>query len=280
VITNIEEEHLDCYASIDEIKEAYTEYANRVPFYGAVVAVSDSPRVREILPGVGQRVVTCGAESEADYRAENVSVSNGRTRFAASRRGERLGAVEVPLGGMHNVTNALAAVAAVCETGITFADAAQAVGTFRGVKRRFEILGVKDGVTFVDDYAHHPSEITATLAGARTGGYARLVVLFQPHLYSRTRDFAEQFAESLMAADIVVAAIYGAREAPIAGVEARGIVERMVGRGHRSAHYVERKERIPEFVGRMVRAGDAVISMGAGDICEVHEAFLGSEVHG
>ncbi len=270
VVTNIEEDHLDCYLGIDDIKAAFLTFANLVPFYGALVACTDEPHVREILTSYAKPVVSYGIDGEADYKARDISFSKGKTSFALYRQAERLGVLTLTIPGLHNVKNALAACAVTTELGISFADVARSLSGFSGVKRRFEIVGEERDITVIDDYAHHPSEIRATLSAARSAGFTRVIAVFQPHLYSRTRDFLDDFSAALAGADaFVVTAIYRSRDEPIAGVTAQDIVARAVARGHANARYIENKADIAAFLAPTLDAGDAVVVLGAGDITVV-----------
>jgi len=280
VITNIEADHLDCYKDIDDIKNTFVEFTGRVPFDGAVVACIDDEGVKDVLSRVRRSVVTYGLDVRADYRAVDVKPDNGRTAFEVYHKDKRLGSVSIGIPGLHNVKNALAALAVVCEIGIEFEKAADSAAKFQGVKRRFEVIGEAGGITVVDDYAHHPREITATLEAARGCGYGRVIAVFQPHLYTRTRDFMREFAVSLSAADtVVVTGIYKAREEPIPGVDAADIVNIINGNaaGEPKAVYVDDKNDVIEKLRGRLNKGDMVIFMGAGDIWETAREFAAGE---
>lgn len=275
VVTNIEEDHLDCYKGIEDIKDAFMQFANIVPFYGALVACADDKHVRELLLGYSKPVVTYGVAQDADYTARDISFTRGKTVFSAYKKARKLGTLELTIPGLHNVKNALAACAVAAELGVDFAAIAKSLLGFGGIKRRFEIIGQKAGVTVIDDYAHHPSEIRATLSAAKSAGFARTVAVFQPHLYTRTRDFLDDFAAALCNADeFVVTDIYKSREEPIAGVNSRAIVEKAKELGHRRAEYVEKKADIAQKIAPALKDGDAVIVMGAGDINEICKDIL------
>ena len=276
VITNIEADHLDCYKDIDDIKDTFVQFTERVPFDGAVIACIDDPGVKDILPRIRRTVITYGIDSKADYTACEVRFEKGASIFDVLYKGGRMGTVTISLPGMHNVKNALAALAAACETGIEFSQAARSVSRFQGVKRRFEVVGSVNGITVVDDYAHHPGEIRATLDAARGCGCKRVAAVFQPHLYSRTRDFMDQFAQALSAADLVIVTdIYKSREQPIPGVNADRIVELINNAGKTAALYVRDKKEIPDNLLGKLAQGDLVIFMGAGDIWETAHDFAG-----
>ncbi|MDD5674822.1 MAG: cyanophycin synthetase, partial [Chitinivibrionales bacterium] len=280
LITNIEADHLDCYRNLAEIEQTFATFTNAIPFYGAAVVCIDDPGVRRVLPTLRCSIITYGLDPAADYRAENIEFKNGLPGFVARRKETILAQVALSVPGLHNVRNALAAIAVACELGLPLETVAAAITAFSGVQRRFEISGQRRGVTVIDDYAHHPSEISATIAASKTSGFKRIIAVFQPHLYTRTRDFLEDFAESLMAADIaIVTDIYKAREEPIAGVSAEAIVDLLARRAHRHALYVADKKRLPETIVPLVREGDVVLCMGAGDIGACAKTILEAIAH-
>jgi UDP-N-acetylmuramate--alanine ligase len=275
VITTIEADHLDCYADIDDIKNAFIQYMNRVPFYGAIVACIDEPTLREALTACTRPVVTYGLDHDADYSARNVAPGSDGTLFSLYRGNEMLATLTLPLFGLHNVKNACAACAVALELGEGIPDIKAGLSRFWGVRRRFEVKGTERGITVIDDYAHHPSEIRATLSAARLAGFKRIIAVFQPHLFSRTRDFLDGFAESLAEADeVFVAGIYKSREDPIPGVSASAIVEKMTQRGHGHARYVAAMGDIAEQLPASLHQGDAVIVMGAGNITDLCATLL------
>ncbi len=283
VITNVEADHLDTYRDLDEIVEAFTAFANRVAFYGAVIGCSDDAGVRRVLPRVERRVVTYGESPEANLRARQIHLDPGGTTFEVWE-GERwlLGTMRLPIAGRHNVANALAAVAVGRELSIPFPRIAAALAAFSGVVRRFETKGEKAGVLVVDDYAHHPTEIAATLAAARqVYPDRRLVALFQPHLFSRTRDFATEFGRSLCASDVaVVTDVYPSRENPIPGVTGEMVEKAAREAGHADVIYVSEKTRVVDVLAELLRPGDLLLTMGAGDVVRLGEDFLSREPHG
>jgi UDP-N-acetylmuramate--alanine ligase len=281
VITNIEADHLDCYKDLDDIKNAFVAFTGRVPFYGSVVCCGDDPGVRDIIPRIKRKCVIYGLMKGADYTARAITFESGRATFEAVRNGAPLGVATLSIPGMHNVVNSLAAIAVATEMGIPFDLAADALNTFGGVKRRFEVVGRGRGVSVIDDYAHHPGEISATLDAAKRSGFKRIFAVFQPHLFSRTRDFMDAFAGSLSVADVVtVTDIYKAREEPIAGVTAATIVKKLRDLGHRDAHYCSRKEDIAGSLVSRLADGDAVVVMGAGDITETAAQIAEALSHG
>ena len=282
VVTYIEADHLDIYADLDDIKAAFVQFANSVPFFGAALVCLDDANVRSILGQLTRRVITYGTSRQAQIRADHVVAEGAVTQFDVVRDGETLGAVTLRAPGLHNVRNALAAVGLGLELDVPFATIASALATYSGVDRRFQVKGdaVLAGgdapVTVVDDYAHHPTEIAATLEAA-TGGWPerRLVAVFQPHLYSRTRDLAEDFARSFDDADVLVLTdIYPAREAPIKGVTGEMLPELARAYGHRDVHYVPNKADLPAALAALVQPGDLVVTMGAGDVWRAGDALL------
>ena len=281
VITNIEADHLDCYKDLDDIKNAFVAFAGRVPFYGTVVCCSDDKGVRDIMQRFERKCVTYGICPGADYTAQNIEFVNGTASFDAEGRGTKLGRITLSIPGMHNVANALGALAAATELDVPFKAARHALARFAGVKRRFEVVGRERGVTVIDDYAHHPGEIRATLDAARRSGFKHIVAVFQPHLYTRTRDFMDDFASSLSAADtVMVTDIYPAREEPIPGVHAAAIVEKLHALGHADACYISSKEAIAKKAADRAAQGGAIIIMGAGDINEIAPGLLEVLRHG
>jgi UDP-N-acetylmuramate--alanine ligase len=276
VITNIEEEHLDTYRDLSDILDAYVRFADSVPFFGAAIVCLDDPNVQVILDRIDRRIVTYGYARQADVRAEEVRQSGMRMSFDVYHGQTELGRAELNVPGHHNVRNALAAVAVGLELDMDFEQIRAGLEAFSGVQRRMQEIGVSGGVRVVDDYAHHPTEIRATLeAAAGCWPESRIVAVFQPHLYSRTRDFREAFARSFFNADVlVVMDVYGAREQPIPGVDGTVLAELARSFGHREVHYVRDKEHMPEFVAGMAREGDLILTLGAGDIWRYSRELL------
>ena len=277
VVTNVEADHLDTYRDLSDILDAFTAFANRVPFYGAVVACLDDAGVRAILPRLKRRVVTYGESPEASLRADRIRLEASGTTFEVwEGRTWSLGEIRLPLPGRHNVANALAAIAVGRELSVPFPTIARALKEFTGVVRRFETKGERDGVLVLDDYAHHPTEIAATLAAARqVHPGRRLVALFQPHLYSRTRDFAEDFGRALLAADMaIVTDVYASREKPIAGVSGDLVAAAARGAGHGNVIYISEKKDVVCGLERLLKGGDLLITMGAGDVVRLGESYL------
>src|SRR5215831_4386582 len=274
VITNIDREHLDHYASLDEIRQAFMYFANRVPFYGVAVLCTDDPEVRTILPHVRKRTLLYGTTAPAVVRAEDIRLTRGGSRFRVVTAAGPQGEIELRVPGHHNVLNALAAVAVGLEVEVGFAHVAEALAGFGGVSRRFELKGEVGGVRVIDDYAHHPTEIRATLAAARPLGGRRLV-LFQPHRYSRTRALADEFGSAFGDADRVwVLDVYGAGERPIEGVSGVTIVDSAARHGARHVTYAPDPAAAVEALAQDARSGDVVLTLGAGDVWKWGEALI------
>jgi UDP-N-acetylmuramate--alanine ligase len=275
VVTNIDREHVDCYASIEDTRAAFVEFANRVPFYGAAVMCADDENVRRILPLVNRRVVTYGCCEDAELRATEVRCAAGESEFRLARRGEDLGRFRLRAPGGHNVRNATAAAAIALELEIAPEAIRAGLEEFVAVDRRFQLRGAAAGVTVVDDYGHHPTEIRATLDAARLGGYRRIHVLFQPHRYTRTAELIEEFARSFEKADtVLVLDIYAASEPPIPGVTAQALVERLARGGHRGAEYAGTMARAVKRAGELASEGDLVLTLGAGNVWQAGDALL------
>ncbi len=276
VLTTVEAEHLDTYGSLAAIEDAFVAFANRVPFYGAVVACLDDPGVRRLLPRLERRTVTYGFSPHADVQGRSVRLSDRGGACRVVVRGDDLGELSLPLPGRHMLANALGATAAALEVGVPFAEIVAAVAAFAGVARRFERKGERDGVVLVDDYAHHPSEVAATLQAARQSfPDARLVLAFQPHLFSRTRDFAREFGDALLGADVVlVLPIYPAREQPIPGVGAELVVDAASRAGHRRVQPVASFDDALAVLADTLRRGDVLLTMGAGNVVQLGERWL------
>src|SRR5262252_2059086 len=281
VVTNIDAEHLDHYGTHDNVKRAFVDFINRVPFYGLAVLCLDHPHVQAILPSVQKRFVTYGEAPQADYRARAIRFDGFRTSYVAWRRAEELGTVTIHMPGKHNILNSLATLAVADFLGVPFAKIDDALAAFQGVQRRFTVRGVERGVMVVDDFGHHPMEVRATLAGARSGFPGRrIVAAFQPHRYTRTRDQLDEFAIAFNDADaVVVCDVFAAGEAPIPGIESGRLAQAMRDHGHRDVSYVARREDVAAHLAAVARDGDIVVTLGAGDIqltCGELLALLGT----
>ncbi len=276
VITNLEPEHLDCYGDRATLEAAFASFANRTSVFGAVVACADDPGARRLRGAVRRRVVSYGTSADADVRFQVTASDPGGTGFRVRRGNDDLGAVRLKLPGAHNALNAVAAITVGLELGIGFAALADACSTFSGVARRFEVRGERRGVTVVDDYAHHPSEIAAVLEAARQAMPGRRVVaVFQPHLFSRTREFARGFAQALLGAEVaVVLPIYPARERPIDGVSAQLVVDEAERLGHPMVLAGSPPEEGLDELDGLLQSGDVLLTLGAGDVDRVGSRWL------
>lgn len=275
IITNIESDHLDCYKNLDEIKKTFLEFANNVPFYGSIIFCLDEKALQEIVPFFERRIMTYGLNPQAEVRAVDIASNKFNISFKVIWKDKNLGRINLSLPGEHNVKNSLAAVATGLEFRIPFKKIKEALEDFTGVHRRFEIKQDRDEILVVDDYAHHPTEIKATLSGARKGFKNRIIAVFQPHLYSRTRDFCQDFAQSFFDADIlIVTDIYPAREKPIKGISGEIVAEEARKLGHKQVLYIEDKMDVVKKLHTMVKKEDLIITIGAGDIWRVGELFI------
>lgn len=276
VITNIEADHLDIYKDLDDIKEAFVEYANSVPFFGAAIVCLDDKNVQEVIHRIDRRIRTYGTSRQAEVRAERIKAEGLITRFEIYVGKELMGEAVLQAPGVHNVRNALAAVAIGLELDMPFDKIIAGLTGFTGVNRRFQEVGTAKGVTVIDDYAHHPTEVRATLAAANDGWpERRIVAVFQPHLYSRTQDCKEDFARAFFDADVlVVTDIFGAREEPVPGMTGAVVSDLAAQYGHRQVHYVGDLEALPGFLNEITQDRDVVITMGAGNIWRFGRRFF------
>jgi UDP-N-acetylmuramate--alanine ligase len=275
VVTNIDPEHLDYYGTMDRVREAYLNFINRVPFYGAAVLGIDSPNLHGLLPAIRKPAVTYGVSPEADLRAEGITVDGMATSFEAIYHGRHAGHVMIPLPGHHVALNALAALAVAFELGIDFTVAARALAAFSGISRRFEIKGAAAGRVVLDDYAHHPQEVRATLRAARAAFRRRIVTVFQPHRYTRLRDLFDDFLEAFADTDVLyLMEVYAAGEASIPEVSARRLYEALRGRGYLNVHYLADDNEPLLRLMRETADGDLLITLGAGDVYKLGENLL------
>jgi UDP-N-acetylmuramate--alanine ligase len=275
VVLNIEPDHLDCYEDVDDLRNAFLEYINRVPFYGMAVLSADDANIARLIPEVHRPYVTFGFTDDADYRAVDLRRENGRSLFSVFHREDHLGEIALQLPGQYNVANALAAIAAANELEVPFETVQKTLAEFKGVSRRFEVVGEANDVLVVDDYAHHPTELRAVLSAARESYDRRLIAVFQPHLYSRTRDFVAEFAEVLALADYcILTDIYPAREEPIEGITSDLIRRVAEKNGATNFSYVGVKENALDEIERLVKPGDLVMTIGAGSITHIRQMIL------
>jgi len=275
VVTNIDPEHMDHYGTLDALKTAFLEFCNRVPFYGLNVLCLDHPNVQALLPDLEKRFVTYGRAHTADYRLEGIHLDGFATRFRAFRHDEDLGEFTVRMVGAHNALNALAVIAVAEEMDVPLDTVRASLAGFGGVQRRFTVRGEARGITVVDDYGHHPMEVMATLAGARRAFGRRLVVAFQPHRYTRTRDLLQEFTTAFNDADVLFTTeIYAASEDPIPGVSGEGLANAIRAHGHRDVSFVHRRAELASAILPRLREGDLVLTLGAGDITQVGPELL------
>jgi UDP-N-acetylmuramate--alanine ligase len=276
VVTNIDADHLDFYSGIEEIKDTFVEFINKIPFYGLAVLCLDNGNVADVLPRVKKRFTSYGLSTQADYRATDVRLSGFTTSFVAHHKGVRLGEITFAMPGAHNVLNALASIAVAMELNIPFDTIRDGFAAFGGVGRRFQMKGGANGIMVVDDYGHHPTEIRATLAAAKAGwADRRLVVAFQPHRYTRTKELFEEFVKAFHDADVLILTdIYAAGEEPIEGVSAEALAGRIRRHGQRDVTWIPEREKLYEHLERVLKPGDILLTLGAGNIWQVGETML------
>jgi UDP-N-acetylmuramate--alanine ligase len=277
VVTNIDKEHMESYKGMADVVQCFLDFVNKVPFYGAAVICIDDPNVQLVIPNIKRRRVTYGMSAVADVSAHNIrfNESFGST-FGVSKGGEILGEINLPVPGQHNVYNALAATAVAMELDIPFEKIAEAFAGFKNANRRFQFKGEVNGITVVDDYGHHPTEILATLSAAKnSSGGRRIVVVFQPHRYSRTKELMDDFVVSFNNADVLhVLDIYAASESPIDGINAEVLTDNIRKFGHKNAHYIGDIDGATKKLGKDLRPGDLVITLGAGNVTRMSEEIL------
>lgn len=277
VLTNIELDHPDHYATYSDVEAVFSRYLTQVPTDGAVFYWADPANLRRVVERSGARGVGYGLTDHASLRAVDVSLAQARSRFDVTRDGENLGEVSLSVPGEHNVLNALAAIAVGLEVGVPFDELAQVLRAFGGAQRRFQSVGQIDGVAIVDDYAHHPTEVRATLSGAATGPWGRIVAIFQPHRYTRTSVLGRDFGAAFCSADMVIVTdVYGAGEEPIPGVSGKVIMDAVLEAEPRSrVAYIPRWSDAIPLLASSVRDGDLVLTMGAGDITQLGPELVG-----
>jgi UDP-N-acetylmuramate--alanine ligase len=273
-LTTLEREHLDTYKDLDDIKGAFVEFANKVPFFGFVVLCLDEPALQDIIPLINKKIFTYGLTPHADIRAIDITHKERSTEYTLVYKGKELGRIKLNIPGLHNVRNSLVAVTIAFEMGVEFDVIKKALESFTGVYRRFEKKYDND-LMVIDDYGHHPTEINVTLDGIRRGWNRRLVAVFQPHLYSRTRDFSQEFGRSFLNSDIFICTdVYPAREKPIEGITGELITVAAKKFGHKNVYYEPDKSKVPDLLKKICKKGDIVITLGAGDIWKFGEKFV------
>ncbi|MEO7539194.1 MAG: UDP-N-acetylmuramate--L-alanine ligase [Pyrinomonadaceae bacterium] len=277
VVTNIDKEHMESYKGMDDVVECFTDFVNKVPFYGAAIIGLDDPNVQLIIPHIKRRRVTFGLTAQADVSAHDIRYGDTFSSTFTVRKGhEVLGEIELPVPGKHNVYNALAATTVALEMEIPFTAIAEAFKGFKNANRRFQFKGEAAGITVVDDYGHHPTEIVATLSAAKqSGGGRRTVVVFQPHRYSRTKELMDDFVVAFNNADVLfILDIYAASEQPIEGITAETLTENIRRYGHKNAAYIGDLKTATEKVCQVLQPGDLVITLGAGSITTLSDEIL------
>ena len=275
-VTNIDLEHLDFYTGIEDIKDKFVQFINSVPFYGLAILCLDNEHIQNILPRIKVRHTTYGLTAQSDLQARNISFENGKSRFSVMHKDKDLGEILLNIAGQHNILNAMAGIATGLELNIPFHTIKKALEEIQGVKRRLEIKGRKKGITVMDDYGHHPTEIMATLTAVRESyPDKRLIVLFQPHRYTRTQGLFDEFTRSFYQSDIlVVLPIYAASEAPIPGVDAQQLVEGIRAHGHKEAVFAPDFTQALSMVTHKAQKGDMILTLGAGDVYTLGEQLV------
>ena len=275
VITNIEQEHMDCYDDLEDLHNSFAQFANAVPFYGVVLACLDSSGVQDIIPKIKRPVITYGLTSQADISAKNIQSKESKTTYSLYKQDQEYGKVTLNVPGKHNVLNSLAAAAIGFEMGLDAKTIIDGIGSYGGVRRRFEIKGIAGDVMVVDDYAHHPTEVSATLQAARGGWDRRIIAVFQPHLFSRTKSFYKEFAAAFMDSDVlIVTDIYPAREKPIKGITGKLVFNAARSTGHKNAHYIPDLKDLQTTLDGIIQENDMVITIGAGTIWRYAQSYF------
>ena len=275
VITNIEQEHMDCYDDLEDLHNSFAQFANAVPFYGVVLACLDSSGVQDIIPKIKRPVITYGLTSQADISAKNIQSKESKTTYSLYKQNQKCGKVTLNVPGKHNVLNSLAAAAIGFEMGLDAKTIIDGIGSYGGVRRRFEIKGIAGDVMVVDDYAHHPTEVSATLQAARGGWDRRIIAVFQPHLFSRTKSFYKEFAAAFMDSDVlIVTDIYPSREKPIKGITGKLVFNAARSTGHKNAHYIPDLKDLQTTLDGIIQENDMVITIGAGTIWRYAQSYF------
>jgi UDP-N-acetylmuramate--alanine ligase len=275
VVTNIDREHLDHYGDIEKIKDTFLQFINKVPFYGISILCLDDPNIPDLIPRIEKRYLTYGLSPSSDIQGTELRFQGSTSSFNVIARGLELGSITMNVPGDYNVSNALAAIGVALELDIPFNAIREALESFSGVERRFQIKGEIKDIMIVDDYGHHPREIAVTLKAAKEGWDKRILCVFQPHRYSRTKLLFHEFLTAFYQADVlVITDIYPAGEDEIPGVSAFELSEGIRQRGHKDCQYIAEKEKIPEYLIERLRPGDMVITLGAGDVWKVGDALI------
>jgi len=280
VVTTIDEEHLDYYRDIDEIKEAFLAFINKVPFYGVAILCLDEKHIQALIPRIEKRYLTYGTSTQADYQAKDVSPEHLGSRFRVMHHGEDLGWFDLSIPGTHNIKNSIAAIAVARELEVDLEVIRKAIKDFSGVQRRFQIKGEVNGIVVVDDYGHHPTEIKATLAAAKDGTGRRVVAVFQPHRYTRTQHLLEEFFTSFNQADMaIIMDIYAAGEKPLPGVSGEAVYEGIRKHGHKDTVFLGDSTAVVDHLTSVLHDGDILLTLGAGDVWKIGERILETLTH-
>jgi UDP-N-acetylmuramate--alanine ligase len=275
VVTNIDPEHLDYYKSLEEIKEAFLGFLQKIPFFGLAVLCLDHPNIQSLIPRLKKRFITYGLKTQADFQAKDIKFEGLSTKFDILYDRREIGRLEIRMPGLHNVYNTLATVAVAFELDIPFSVVQDALRDFSGIQRRFQIKGEKKGILVVDDYGHHPIEIMTTLKAAKDGWGRRVILVFQPHRFTRTKFLFKDFLMAFYDADVLILTdIYPAGEEQIEGIEAKALFEGIREYGHRDVTYIKEKKDIVDHIIGITAPGDMVITMGAGDIWQVADELV------
>jgi len=276
VITNIEADHLDYFDTFEEIQKLFTTFVGKIRKGGKAIVYADHPNIKTLIPFIDSKVITYGQSRENEYYFDSYRQESFGSSFLVYRREQKLGEINLPMPGEHNALNALASIVVALEEGLTFKQVRETLAKFSGVKRRFQLLGEKNKASFYDDYAHHPTEIEATLTAASREKKGRLICVFQPHRYSRTSLLASEFGSSFDNADVIVITdVYGAGETPIPGVSGKTIADAVLeSNGHKQVAYMPTLKDVISFMQKEVKPGDLVLTMGAGDISSIGQKLL------
>ena len=274
IVTNLEMEHTDCYNDLNDIENAFLQFCKSVPFYGTVILCSDSDSLMKLMPKIKKPITTYGLANDSDYTAKNIEYSKNKSKYNLFYKNKNLGEININVPGKHNVLNSLASIALGMEIDAPLNLIKKGINSYKGVRRRFEIKKNKTDIFVVDDYAHHPTEVKATIDAAKNGWGKRLICVFQPHLFSRTRDFYKDFANSLYKSDIIIITdIYPAREKQIDGVTSKLILDELSQLGHNETYHLESLNSLNNILGEIVQSEDMVITMGAGDIWRYSDKY-------
>ena len=274
VVTNLEMEHTDCYDSLHDLKNAFLQFCHSVPFYGEVILCADSPSLMEIMPKIIKPIKTYGLSDYADFCAKNIKYNENKSEYTLFHKKNNLGKININVPGEHNILNSLAAITLGIELDIPLEKVKSGIKSYKGVRRRFEIKKNDQDVLVIDDYAHHPTEVEATINAAKNGWNKRIVSVFQPHLFSRTRDFFKEFAKSLFDSNIIIITdIYPAREKPIKGISSKLIMNELKLIGHKNINYLPNLEKLNQLLDTIIKSGDMLITMGAGNIWRYSDKY-------